>query len=145
MNGASDVCPRGEQLTLGQKIADEYAQEAKRLRAKLRKALTSNGRSLADAAKHLQVDESFLTRMLDGRANIAAEVLIFAAWWDETGEFARYHAALAHGEFNPKPPPGPEHWFPLVKEELARRGLWDLIADSIGYPRRPTPMPGEEG
>ena len=143
MNGNGGL-PPGEQLTLGERIQGAYRTEAARFRLELRKALTSEGRTLAQAAAELGIDVSHLTRMLEGRSHPAADLVVHALWRDRTGDFARYLCGLAGGEFRPRPPPGPEHWLPLIREDLARRGLWDLVADSVGYPRRPDPMPGEE-
>jgi hypothetical protein len=130
--------PRDAQLPLGVRIADEYEEEGRRLLKRLHTALTSGGKSINDAAETLGMDGSLLTRVLSGNgANLPPRLIAYALWRDGTHDFARYLADLACGEWKPKPPPDASFWLPRVREDLERRGLWGVIAESVGYVEKP--------
>lgn len=136
--GTEEVLPRDGQLSLGARLSDAYSDEGARLLARLRVALTVGGRSINDAAEALGMDGSLLTRALQGNgANLPPRLIAYALWHDPSHDLARYFAGLAGGEWKPKPPPDAAHWLPLLREDLERRGLWQLVAESIGY--RPAP------
>lgn len=138
----TDPLPRDGQLSLGAQLSDAYGAEGRRLLAKVRAALTSGGQSINDAADALGIDGSLLTRMLSGNgANLPPRLLTYALWHDRTHDLARYLADVAGGEWKAKPPPDAAHWLPKVREDLERRGLWSLVADSIGFIEKPEDAP----
>lgn len=134
--------PRDGQLSLGQRVADAYGEEGKRLLAHVQAALTAGGRSLNDVAEAIGMDGSLLTRVLQGNgANLPPRLVAYALWHDPTHDLARYLADLAGGEWKPKPPPDASYWLPRVREDLERRGLWSLVADAVGYHVAPEVLP----
>lgn len=138
----TEPLPRDGQLSLGARLSDAYEDEGRRLLKALRVALTSGGRSINDAADALGMDGALLTRALQGNgANLPPRLLAYALWHDPTHDLARYFADLAGGEWKPLPPPDASFWMPRVREDLERRGLWQLVADSIGFKPPPEGTP----
>lgn len=138
----TDPLPRDGQLSLGTTLSDAYANEGRRLLSKVRDALTSGGQSINDAAEALGMDGSLLTRALQGNgANLPPRLIAYALWHDRTHDLARYLADLAGGEWKPLPPPDAGFWLPKVREDLERRGLWGLVAESVGFIEKPEGTP----
>ena len=108
----------------------------------LRQALTAGGRSINDAADALGMDGALLTRALQGNgANLPPRLIAYALWHDQTHTLAKYLADIAGGRWEPKPPPDASFWLPRVREDLERRGLWQLVAESIGFNPPPEGTP----
>ena len=135
----SNGLPRVGQIVLGEDFSRAWDAESDRYRETLLQSLKNTGCSLPAICAQLEIDRSHMNRIESGDANPPARLVLFALFHDPTHTFIRYLAPVAGGEFKPLPPPGPEHWFPLVVEDLARRGLWDLVAKAIGYVGLPSP------
>jgi hypothetical protein len=130
--------PRDGQLTLSARIFDAYVEEGTRLLQHVRAAVTEGGRTVAEAAVALGLDEAQLSRALQGvGANLPPRLIAYALWHDRTHDLDRYLADVGGGKWEPKPPPDATYWLPKVREDLERRGLWSLVAEAVGFLERP--------
>jgi len=73
------------QLELSPSIQGLYEAKAKRIRELIQRAIAANGTSLTYLARVTGIDNSQITRVLDGRANIPGELVAALLELDEQG------------------------------------------------------------
>ncbi len=74
-----------KQLELSASIQDLYRTKAAEVRELIKQAIAANGISLTHLARVTGIDNSQITRILDGRANIPGELLAALFELDEQG------------------------------------------------------------